>query len=182
MKHGQKNSMRNFLFRISISAVFLVGCGSLPQKSAPDGIDTQSLIRPPARFGAKGVDQVVMSLQARYGVAAKTPLSPLVNAKQPLTLGDGIVVVQTLTDINATGDVARDVRIDVAAQPCLPVAHAAAWIDAKRLFATRGSEIVVGHVDYRLENDEVRIDLTGEFGEKECLRVIEIYKRPQQHH
>jgi hypothetical protein len=179
MKRGLKLSMRNCMFRISILAVFFVGCSAHERKPETDSLDAKGLIRRPAQLGAKGISQIVSSLQARYGVAAGTPLSPLVNTKQAITLDDGTVLIQTLTDLNATGDVTRDVRMDVAAQPCLPSARAAAWIGAQRLSAIAGSDIVSGHVDYRFENAQVRIDLTGEFGGRECLRVIEIYKQPQ---
>ncbi|QWP78391.1 hypothetical protein J5226_08370 [Lysobacter sp. K5869] len=170
--------MRTSLFRIFVSVAFLMGCSTPPQRYTSERLDVQTLIQPPARYGAKGVDQVVASLQKRYGVAAGTSLSSLADANQGQTLDDGTVVVKTLTDINATGDVARDVRIDIAAQPCLPVARAAGWIDATRLSATPGSGTATGHVGYRFVSAEVRIDLTGEFGEQECLRVIEIYKQP----
>lgn len=178
MKRGHEISMRNCLFRISVSAVFLVSCSAHQQKPAAEKLDTQGLIRSPVQLGEKGVDQIVASLQARYGVAPGTSLSPRANTTQPLTLDDGTVVVQTLTDLNATGDATRDVRLDVAAQPCLPVARAAAWIGARRLSVTPGSDTVTGHVDYRFESAQVRIDLTGEFGGEECLRVIEVYKQP----
>ncbi|KWS06405.1 hypothetical protein AZ78_3961 [Lysobacter capsici AZ78] len=46
------------------------------------------------------------------------------------------------------------------------------------MLATAGSDIVTGHVDYRFDSAEVRIDLTGEYGGEECLRVIELYKQP----
>ncbi|UZW61479.1 hypothetical protein [Lysobacter enzymogenes] len=170
-------SMRNRLFRIAMSTVFLVGCSTSPHNSAVEKFDARILIQSPAQLGGKGIDQVVGSLQSRYGVALGTSLSPLVNARQSITLDDGTVIVQTLTDINAVGDAARDVRVDVAARPCLPIARAAAWIHARRLSATPGSEVISGHVDYRFEDAQVRIDLTGEFGGKECLRVIEIYRQ-----
>lgn len=171
--------MRNRLFRIAMSTVFLVGCSTSPHNSAVEKFDARILIQSPAQLGGKGIDQVVGSLQARYGVALGTSLSPLVNARQSLTLDDGAVIVQTLTDVNATGDATRDVRVDVAAQPCLPAAHAAAWIDARPLSSTPGSDSVTGYVDYRFESAQVRIDLTGEYGGERCLRVIEIYKQPR---
>jgi len=178
MRFGHGPSTRDFPFRFLLLAVFLVSCSTHPQASSHDGADLRGLIRAPARMGGAGVDQTVATLQARYKVPPGTALSPLVNTKQPLTLDDGAVVVQTLTDLNATGDVTRDLRLDMAAQPCLPVARAAAWIGARRLSATPGSDTVTGHVDYRFESAQVRIDLTGEFGGQECLRVIEIYKQP----
>lgn len=177
MECSDEVSMCNRLFRIAMSTVFFVGCSTQLHKSVAEKFDTKILIQSPAQLGEKGIDQVVGSLQARYGVASGTSLSPLVNARLPLTLDDGTVIVQTLTDVNATGDATRDVRLDVAAQPCLPIARAATWIDARRLSATPGREIVSGHVDYRFEDRQVRIDLTGEFGGQECLRVIEIYKQ-----
>ena len=171
-------SLRHCLFGVSLLAACLAGCSAHPRKPSPGKLNAESLIRLPAQLGTEGIDRIVASLQARYGVAPGTPLSPRVNTKQPLTLDDGTVVVQTLADLNATGDATRDVRVDVAAQPCLPVARAAAWIGARRLSATPGNDTVTGHVDYRFESAQVRIDLTGEFGGEECLRVIEVYKQP----
>lgn len=164
--------MRNSMFRIFALAVFLVSCSTHPTKSAPDALDTRRLIRLPAQLGAAGVDQVTSALQARYGVASGTPLSPFANSKAPVSLDDGVVIVQTVTNPGA-----RDVRLDLAAKPCLPIARAAKWIGAKRMLATAGSDIVTGHVDYRFDSVEVRIDLTGDYGGQECLRVIEIYKQ-----
>lgn len=173
MKSRPRHSMRNSVFHISVLAVFLVSCSSAYQtKSAHDALDTQRLIQLPAQLGAAGVDQVTSALQARYGVASGTPLSPFVNSKAPVSLDDGAVIVQTVTNPGA-----RDVRVDLAAKPCLPVARAADWIGAKRMLATAGSDIVTGHVDYRFDSVEVRIDLTGDYGGQECLRVIEIYKQ-----
>lgn len=173
MKSRPRHPMRNSMFRISALAVFLVSCSTHPTKSAPEALDTQRLIRVPAQLGAAGVDQVTSALRARYGVASGTPLSPFVNSKAPVSLDDGAVIVQTVTNPDA-----RDVRVDLAAKPCLPIARAAEWIGAKRMLATAGSDIVTGHVDYRFDSAEVRIDLTGEYGGEECLRVIELYKQP----
>lgn len=172
MESRQRRSMRDSMFRISALAVFLVSCNTHQIKSAPDALDIRILIRAPAQLGAAGVDQVTSALQARYGAAPGTPLSPLVNSETPVSLDDGAIIVQTLTNPEA-----RDVRVDLAAKPCLPVARAADWIGAKRMLATAGNDIVTGHVDYRLDSAEVRIDLTGEYGGQECLRVIEIYKQ-----
>lgn len=173
MKGSPRHSMRNSMFRISALAVFLVSCNTHQIKSAHDSLDTQSLIRVPAQRGVAGIDVVIAALQARYGVTLGTPLSPLVNSQPPVSLDDGAIIVQTLTNPEA-----RDVRVDLAAKPCLPVARAAEWIGAKRMLATAGSDIVTGHVDYRFDSAEVRIDLTGEYGGEECLRVIELYKQP----
>jgi hypothetical protein len=172
MKIRPRHPMRNSMFRISALAVFLVSCSTHQIKSAPDTLDTQSLIRVPAQLGAAGVDQVTSALQARYGVASGTPLSPFANSKAPVSLDDGVVIVQTVTNPGA-----RDVRLDLAAKPCLPIARAAEWIGAKRMLATAGSDIITGHADYRFDSVEVRIDLTGDYGDQECLRVIEIYKQ-----
>lgn len=168
--------LRHCLIGVSFLAACLAGCSTHPRKPSPERLDAQGLIRPPARLGTEGIGRIVRSLQARYGMAPGAPLSPLVNTKRPLVLDDGTVVAQALTDINATGDATRDLWLDVAAQPCLPVARAAAWTDARRLSATPGSDTVTGHVNYRFESAQVRIDLTGEFGGQECLRVIEIYR------
>ena len=171
MKQRPNYSVRNSKFRISVLAVFLVSCGTHQTKSEALVFDTKRLIQLPAQFGAHGVNKITSALQARYGVSPGTPLSPFVNTKKPLALDDGMIIVQTVTNLDA-----RDVRLDLAETPCLPIARAAGWIGAKRGLATTGSHSITGHVDYRFASAEVRIDLTGEYGGQECLRVVEIYK------
>jgi len=68
MKRGLKLSMRNCMFRISILAVFFVGCSAHERKPETDSLDAKDLIRQPAQLGANGISQIVSSLQARYGV------------------------------------------------------------------------------------------------------------------
>ncbi|MEH6417076.1 hypothetical protein [Pseudomonas sp. CGJS7] len=169
---------RNCKFHIAALAVFFVGCTHHQEKLDGAELDIQRLIRVPAERGRAGVDQITSSLQRLYDVEPGTQLSPLSNTHQPVTLADGTVIAQTLTDVNATHDPTRDVRVDLANRPCVPIERAAAWIGAKRLFATAGDEKVTGHVDYLFENSAVRIDLVGDFPGPECLRVVTIYKQP----
>ena len=89
-------------------------------------------------------------------------------------------MIQTLTDLYRPEDSTGDVSIGLASSPCLPIKQAAAWIGAKRMNATPGHHKITGHVDYTFENEDVRIDLTGEYSEPECLRVIEIYEQEQR--
>lgn len=171
MDRRPDGSTRNCRLRMSLLALFLAGCSAHQSRSSAPALDTKRLIQLPAQLGAHGTDKIVSALQARYGVSPGTPLSPFVNTKTPLALDDGMIIVQTVTHLDA-----RDVRLDLAETPCLPIARAAGWIGAKRGLATTGSDSITGHVDYRFDSAEVRIDLTGEYGGQECLRVVEIYK------
>lgn len=119
-----------------VLALLIAGCASTREDAVPaekPGLGMEQLLRLPVENGHEGVDEVVHALQALYGVGPDTQLPPSNSFKTPVTLADGIVLAQTLTDTRLSMPKWSELAIEVTDKPCFPVERAAALIGAKKM-------------------------------------------------
>ncbi|ALN87806.1 hypothetical protein LC55x_4558 [Lysobacter capsici] len=165
-------------------ATVVAGCASAPSiGTAPSAssLSIEQVVRLPAENGHQGLDQVVRALQARFGQRSDVELSPLTNTRTPITLNDGTVITQVVTNINVSDDVARDVFLGIAERPCVDAHRIAAMIGAKKGYEVDGDDITTGHSSYFFQSAQIDIEMDAQRPGPACARSIAIYKRlPQQ--
>lgn len=164
-------------------ATVVTGCTSAPSigtTPSASSLSIEQVVRLPAEKGHKGVDQVVQALQARYGQRSDVELSPLTNTATPITLDDGTVITQAVTNINASGDVAKDVFLGIAELPCVDANRIAAVIGAKKGYEVDGDDVTTGHSSYFFQSAQVDIEMDAQRPGPACVRSIAIYKRLPQ--
>jgi hypothetical protein len=162
----------------------IAGCASDPQAGAPvarPGLGIEQVLRLPVTKGHAGVDEVVHAIQALYGVDTATQLPPSNNVKSPITLADGTVLVQALTDPRLRTPKWNELAIEVTEKPCFPIENAAALIGAKKMAESAGDGVGhAGSIEYSFNNSGVRIDLTASHPGPHCLRTVWMYKNAVQ--
>ncbi|QWF16303.1 hypothetical protein [Lysobacter capsici] len=164
-------------------ATVIAGCTSAPSigtTPSASSLSIEQLVRLPAENGHAGLDQVVRALQARYGERSNVELSPLTNTATPITLADGTVITQAVTNINGSDDVARDVFLGIAERPCLDAHRIAAMIGAKKGYEVDGDDMTTGHSSYFFQSAQIDIEMEAQRQGPACVRSIAIYKRLSQ--
>ncbi|MGO4776639.1 hypothetical protein AB4084_14225 [Lysobacter sp. 2RAB21] len=127
------------------------------------------------------MDEVVHAIQALYGVDTDTQLPPSNNVKSPITLADGTVLAQALTDPRLRTPKWNELAIEIADKPCFPIENAAALIGAKKMAESVGDGVGhAGSVEYSFNNRDVRIDLAAPYRAPHCLRTVWMYKNAVQ--